>query len=219
MNGPIKKNHFIWLTLALIGLMFTSAFSNELSANLTIEIVEYISVALLFLSLLSLRGSPLWSRVFVVIIGVLLIVVILRDTMTVRYSEFAYLGLLLVFYISAAWTVGRQVLLTGEVDLNIVVGSVALYLLIGLTWSIFYIILLQFSPGALAGIGSGPWDDNMTLTTYFSFVTLTTLGYGDITPVSPIARTLVILEAITGMFYLAVIVASLVGAIKAKKYG
>ena len=51
--------------------------------------------------------------------------------------------------------------------------------------------------------------------TYFSYVTMTTLGYGDISPVTPLARVLVIIEAMTGMFYLAVIVASLVGGMRA----
>jgi voltage-gated potassium channel Kch len=53
--------------------------------------------------------------------------------------------------------------------------------------------------------------------TYFSFVTLTTLGYGDISPVTPIAKVLVILEAVVGMFYIAIIVASLIGAVRDKK--
>jgi voltage-gated potassium channel Kch len=56
------------------------------------------------------------------------------------------------------------------------------------------------------------WYDNLPTMTYFSFVTLTTLGYGDISPAKPMAEVLVVLEAITGMFYLAIIVASLVGA-------
>jgi voltage-gated potassium channel Kch len=48
--------------------------------------------------------------------------------------------------------------------------------------------------------------------TYFSFVTLATLGYGDISPASPIAQVIVILEAVTGAFYMAIVVASLIGA-------
>ena len=217
MNGPIKKNHFIWLTVALVGLMLTGAFSREISQNLTLELIEYISVALLLLSLLSLKSKWLWGKGFFMLVGVLLTVVVLSDLIQFIHYQYIYLGLLLIFFIAAAWTVGKQVLLTGEVDLNIVVGSVALYLLIGMIWSIFYTILLEFSPAALAGFDPGLWQDNMSTTTYFSFVTLTTLGYGDISPTTPIAQTLVVLEAITGMFYLAIIVASLVGAIKSKK--
>jgi voltage-gated potassium channel Kch len=83
-------------------------------------------------------------------------------------------------------------------------------------WSIFYTVLLEISPHALKGVDPGTWYDNYPTATYFSFVTLTTLGYGDISPATPIAEVIVILEAVTGMFYLAVIVASLIGAMRNK---
>jgi len=106
------------------------------------------------------------------------------------------------------------VLLTGKVDLNIIVGSVALYIIIGYIFSIFYTLLLEFRPMAFKGIEVAAWYDNLPTTTYFSFVTLTTLGYGDISPAIPLAQVIVILEAVTGMFYLAAIVASLIGSMK-----
>jgi voltage-gated potassium channel Kch len=77
---------------------------------------------------------------------------------------------------------------------------------------VLYTIVLEVWPDSFRGIEAGPWYDNIPNTTYFSFVTLTTLGYGDISPTRPMAEVLVVLEAVTGMFYLAVIVASLVGA-------
>ena len=211
MSGLIKKNQFIWLTIALIGLMLTGAFSRGLPDNLTLNLIEYTSVILLLLSLLSLKTERYWGKGFLIIVGIMLTVVVVRGATELGYFEYFYLGLMLAFMLAAAWLVGSQVLLTGTVDLNIVVGSVALYLLIGLIWSILYTILLEFSPDALNGIDPGMWYDNYPVMTYFSFVTLTTLGFGDISPATPVAQVIVILEAITGMFYLAVIVASLIG--------
>ena len=211
MPGLIKNNHFIWLTISLIGLMLTGAFSRGLPDNLTLNLIEYTSVILLLLSLLSLKSEHLWGKGFLIIVGIMLAVVVVRGATEIGYFEYFYLGLMLTFMLAAAWLVGSQVLLTGTVDLNIIVGSVALYLLIGFIWSIFYTILLEFSPGALNGIDPGLWYDNFPVMTYFSFVTLTTLGFGDISPATPVAQVIVILEAITGMFYLAVIVASLIG--------
>ena len=211
MPGLIKKNHFIWLTIALIGLMLASAFSRGLPENLTLQLIEYTSVILLMLSLLSLKTDHLWGKGFLIIVGIMLTVVVVRGATEIGYFEYFYLGLMLVFMLAATWLVGSQVLLTGEVDLNIIVGSVALYLLIGMIWSILFTILLEFSPDALNGIDAGMWYDNYPLTTYFSFVTLTTLGYGDISPATPVAQVMVTLEAVMGMFYLAVIVASLIG--------
>ena len=211
MSSLIKKNHFIWLTIALIGLMLTSAFSRGLPENLTLQIFEYTGVILLLLSLLSLKTDHYWGKGFLIIVGIMLTVVVVRGATEIGYFEYFYLGLMLVFMLAAAWLVGSQVLLTGEVDLNIIVGSVALYLLIGMIWSILFTILLEFSPDALNGIDPGMWYDNYPLTTYFSFITLTTLGYGDISPATPVAQVMVTLEAVIGMFYLAVIVASLIG--------
>ena len=211
MSRLIKKNHFIWLTIALIGLMLTSAFSRGLPENLTLQIFEYTGVILLLLSLLSLKTDHYWGKGFLIIVGIMLTVVVVRGATEIGYFEYFYLGLMLVFMLAAAWLVGSQVLLTGEVDLNIIVGSVALYLLIGMIWSILFTILLEFSPDALNGIDPGMWYDNYPLTTYFSFITLTTLGYGDISPATPVAQVMVTLEAVIGMFYLAVIVASLIG--------
>ena len=64
MPGLIKKNHFIWLTFALIGLMLTGAFSRGLPGNLTLQLIEYTSVILLLLSLLSLKTERYWGKGF-----------------------------------------------------------------------------------------------------------------------------------------------------------
>jgi len=209
-----KKNRFIWLTAAMIGLMITGAFSRDIPANMTLELIEYTSLVLLMLSLASLSRDRKWVKGFMLIIGVMLAAVVARGVTEIGYFEYFYLTLLLLFMLGAAWLVGSQVLLTGHVDVNTIVGSVALYLLIGFIWSIFYTFLLEISPDALKGVEAGLWYENLPTATYFSFVTLTTLGYGDISPAKPIAEVIVILEAVTGMFYLAVIVASLIGAMR-----
>ena len=108
-------------------------------------------------------------------------------------------------------------MLTGHVDLNIITGSIALYLILGFIWAILYTFLIQLSPEAIKGVEPENWIHSLSTMTYFSFVTLTTLGYGDMSPVTTIAEVLVILEAVTGMFYFAIIVASLIGAARDKK--
>jgi voltage-gated potassium channel Kch len=216
MVKTFEQHHFSWLTLALVGLLLTGAFSQEMEDQLTLRLIEYASIALLMLSLLSLKTDWVWIKRFAVVIALLLVTVVSRGATDALAFEYLYLALLLVFLIMAGWLVASQVLLTGSVDLNKLVGAIALYLILGLIWSIFYVLLLEAFPDALQGIETDTWYNNLPLTTYFSFVTLTTLGYGDISPARPIAQVLVILEAVVGMFYLAVIVASLVGALRAK---
>ena len=218
MPRAFERNHFIWLTLALVGLLITGAISKEIPDNLTLQLIEFSSVILLMMSLLSLKSVRKLMKRFVIMVALMLVLIILRGTTKYQSIEYLYIGLLLVFLLSAAWLVGSEVLLTGKVDFNIMVGAVALYLMLGMIWSIAYTVLLEVSPQALRGIEVGAWYDNLPTTTYFSFVTLTTLGYGDISPVTPVAQMLVMLEAVAGMFYLAVIVASLVGSYRDSKH-
>lgn len=206
------KNNFIWLTSALIGLLVVGAWSRDAPDSLTVMLVEFTVSGLLMLSLMSLRSRSHWTRWLIAIIGLMLIMSITGDVTGLYHFDMIYLGLLLAFLLGAAWLVAGHVLLTGSVDLNKIVGAVALYMILGLVWSVLYTIVLEVWPDSFTGIVAGAWYDNLPSTTYFSFVTLTTLGYGDISPVRPMAEVLVVLEAITGMFYLAIIVASLVGA-------
>jgi hypothetical protein len=111
------------------------------------------------------------------------------------------------------------ILTSRQITFNTVCASLCIYMLLGLLWALGYSVIDQLDPaaflsstpherlGAFMRIGKG----EPTAVLYFSFATLTTLGYGDIVPISPIARTLATLEAITGQLYLAVLVARLVG--------
>ena len=96
-----------------------------------------------------------------------------------------------------------------EVTKEVIYAAVVVYLLIGIMWSFFYFILDYFYPDSF----SFPEISSPTIYRYlyFSYVTLTTLGYGDVAPLTSKAGSLVILEAITGQIYLVVIVAWLVG--------
>jgi hypothetical protein len=87
-------------------------------------------------------------------------------------------------------------------------GAIAAYLLLGLVWTFAYILVEHFSPGAIQSSGAASKDNAHFA--YFSFVTLTTLGYGDIVPVHPLARTLAIGEALVGQLYLAILIGRLI---------
>ncbi len=99
------------------------------------------------------------------------------------------------------------VLRRGPITTRRIQGAIAVYLLLGFIWAQAYELLALWHPGAFTGAvdGSGPlpW-------TYYSFVTLTTMGYGDIMPVHPLARAAAVLEALTGQLYLAIMLARLV---------
>ena len=128
------------------------------------------------------------------------------------WSALDYLSLILIVMLFLGMlriTAGR-VLFHGRVDANRLAGALSLYLLLGLVWTLMYLVVLTFDPRALSGLSFDNWRHAFSDVAYFSFVTLTTLGYGDILPRDPLARFLAYLEAVTGVFYLAIVVASLV---------
>ncbi len=119
-------------------------------------------------------------------------------------------------YVTAA--VLSQVLRPGRVTYDTISGAICAYFLIGLTWSFLYLAIdLGWNnafvvAGAPASLGSVELIRlELQRLIYYSFVTLTTLGYGDIIPSIPPARALSMLEAIAGQMYVAILIARLVG--------
>ena len=98
------------------------------------------------------------------------------------------------------------VLAEGRVDAERVCAALCVYLLAGIAFGGVFAALETHAPGSLAGAGPIDLDDAV----YFSFVTLATLGYGDIAPAASATRALAVLEAVFGQLYLAVLIARLV---------
>lgn len=97
-----------------------------------------------------------------------------------------------------------------EITSNVIYGAIVVYLLIAIMWAYIYSVLEIIQPGSFA-IAERQIEVGRLLFVYFSFVTITTLGYGDITPGTATANSFAILEAIIGQIYLVVTVARLVG--------
>jgi voltage-gated potassium channel Kch len=100
-----------------------------------------------------------------------------------------------------------QVFATGSVTVARMQGAIAAYLGFGVLWAHAFTIAAKVNPGSFRG---GLVSGSLSNWIYYSFETLTTLGYGDIVPLSQTARMLAVGEAITGQLYLAVLLAHLV---------
>jgi len=96
------------------------------------------------------------------------------------------------------------------VSLETIYGAIVVYILIGLMWAFLYSLTEFIHPHSFTFATELALDHKKSLF-YFSFVTLTTLGYGDIAPLSGPAKSLAMLEAIAGQMYIAVLIARLVG--------
>jgi hypothetical protein len=127
----------------------------------------------------------------------------------------------ILFCFGAAMQIVKWLFSARNLTFDSVLGATCGYLFLGLGWAVLYSMVEAIHPGsfeigALLTTGGDQPRPLPQVLTYFSFVTLSTVGYGDITPVSPATRTFAWLEAITGQFYLAVIVAGLVSMLVAK---
>ncbi|MEJ2721434.1 MAG: ion channel, partial [bacterium] len=118
----------------------------------------------------------------------------------------------LVFYLYTTLAVLTFILTAEKVTSDILYGAVCVYLMMGMTWMIAYYHMEQAHPGSfLIGGGADPARiHQISDLLYYSFVTLTTLGYGDILPLTSQARSLAFLEATSGALYLAILIARLV---------
>lgn len=121
--------------------------------------------------------------------------------------------LTILFLVFIAITVLFHVLKDEEVTADKIYGALVVYLLIGLTWGLLFTVIEGIRPQSffLGDLQRANIRDMSTHFTYYSFVTLTTLGYGDITPLTPTAKAFSFVEAVFGQIYIAVLIARLVG--------
>jgi hypothetical protein len=113
----------------------------------------------------------------------------------------------------------RFVLRAPSVDAEVLCASISAYLMLGLIWTMAYWLVASVTPTAFAFNTNTGTKETMEgfNAFYFSFITLSTVGYGDITPVSKVARMLAATEAMTGLLYVAVLIARLVALYSAPK--
>jgi len=207
-----EQTDFFYLLSALLFLLFAVPLTHDF------EILDPASVRAFFFSVLmivgarSLRGGGRYFKVGMVlaVIGVALNVAAVGQH-SLLFQCASILSIFTFLLVSISYTL-RQVIFGTEINTNRLVGAICVFLLLGVIWALAYSFLELIAPSSFTGIDATKDAASYSSWIYFSFVTLTTLGYGDILPVSATARSLAYLEAIVGQFYIAVLVAGLVSA-------
>ena len=209
---PTQEDNFLWLLFALVFLSFTGSVFSHMQVFWGTRLVNMSIICTLLVAVWSMRrgrkGTTAAKWIATLFIAGLMLGESLLQT---EVSAVAQLFAIFGFLVLTTYQAWQQVMFTGEIDLNKIVGAICIYMLIGLLFGFGYIIIEYFSPGSMKGLREAAWQQNLGELIYYSMITLTTLGYGDITPASPITRFLAYMEAITGVFYTTVLVASLIG--------
>ena len=202
----------MWLILALLLLLVGIPVADECDAISRSFARAFAFSCLLGIGVLSLRGA---GRMFRPTMAIAALGIVLNIAATQVASEalvYASFGAIMLFMMIAIGVTFRDVATDPDISTNRIAGAVAVYLMLGVLWAVAYTIVDLVWPGSFTGFEShagGEWDSEWL---YYSFVTMTTLGYGDISPVSPVARLLAYLQAVAGQLYIAILVAGLVGA-------
>ena len=205
-----KQNNFVYLFFSLIILLFSAAVMGELPGHFGEDFFSFVTLLMLLSSIKSIKTDVTWTKTVYVVIGFFVLLTVLGKFFPQSIYVYFILVTLLVFFIGSFAMAAKQVLLVGDIDGNKIIGSLTLYILLGLIWATIYLIILATDPHAFSGIEAGHWQEIFSRVAYYSFVTLTTLGYGDILPTNHIAEFFVYMESIIGVFYMAIIVSSLI---------
>jgi voltage-gated potassium channel len=211
MKPVSESNNFLYLIISLVVLLLVGALVDQFPSKLAQHLFQAVTVITLASSIKDFSSTRLLFHTGIGFAASVLVVVVLGMLLEISGLSYLHLVILTLYFTWVTWLAAKQVLFTGPIDGNKIVGAICIYLLIGLIWTLSYLFVAQAIPGSFNGLEQAVWYDNFADVAYYSFVTLTTLGYGDISPVIPIARFLVYMEAIVGVFYMAILVASLIG--------
>ena len=211
-------------------LLLEGRFSNLLASMLLLLLLSpfftgfaFGAGLLQFLFLLTL-GSALYSisdnkkRLTVGLVLLLFAVSAMASSYISDERRWLDLGFLVLipFLIIITVSTLRYVLKASEVTAEKIYGALCVYLLLGFIWASAYFVMEAYLPGSLELDGRalsesvGSVEEAFSKCVYYSYVTMTTLGYGDIKPTAPATQSLAFIQALTGQLYLAVLVARLV---------
>ncbi len=201
-----RQDHPFYLMVVLcLGLLAEPWFPYFPSAGFMVSLFATLIIISSMLSLMEHRRVLL----FLTVVGVPALLLewgghaLERDT-AVESAQVALWIAAWVYIIKAQLT---RIVRDGGVTQATLWRAISAYLMMGIAWSRLYRLIAILDPTAFNGFSGSEGPDQFT---YFSFTVLTTLGFGDIAPVAPYARALVILEAVVGPMYLAVLLALLV---------
>jgi len=214
MLQKFSENRFLILLVLILSTIVLTPFLDHFFRT---KILMDIFLTVLFFGIIFAIRS---KRSHLIIASILVLPLIL-STWSIYFYDSTQIGMLTrifgaLFFGYAVIIILQIIARSTEVTRETIFAAVVAYLLIALMWAFFYMILEMVAPGSF----SFP-DKSIRLETmqfeYFSFITITTLGYGDITPLTNRASALTLLEAIIGQIYLVVLVAWLVGMYVSRK--
>ncbi len=207
-----EKDNFTYLLVSLVFLLFSSACVDQFMSGYGQNLVVAATIITMIIGIWSVRSINYLFNTGLGLVIAAAAIALITALLDRAELDFIHIILMLFFFLLTLKPATEQALFSGQITGNSIIGSICIFLLLGLVWTMLYLLVAEFIPDAFIGVNALNWKQSLPDFIYFSFVTLTTLGYGDLLPVSPLSRFLVYMEAVVGVFYMAIVVSSLVGA-------
>ncbi|NDJ37064.1 MAG: two pore domain potassium channel family protein [Chloroflexi bacterium] len=201
----LKENQLPLLLIGLVILNLTYPFSEQ---GVTQAIVFNVFYTVVLISAVSMVSTSPRRRI---INGSVAAVNLILGTLSFIWPQYGLVWFMTVAVMQAiiSYELAVFIFTAKDVTRNVLFAGVAVYLMLGMTFVPVYNVLNTLMPGAIVMSTGGEVTWQRLL--YFSFATLTTLGYGDVLPVAPQVQALAAMEAVLGVLYVAILMARLVG--------
>ena len=208
VRSGLLRHSAAWFLGALLALMISAPFLQHIVMGVVVE--SAFLLLLLTVAVLAVGGRR-WALMWAVLLA--------TPVLAARWLHFAAPAwvpheiFLASFLLFVAFVIAQFlwfILHAPRVNSEVLCAAISTYLLLGLWWAIAYTMAARLTPESFAGATGATRVLQNLDAVYFSFITITTVGYGDITPASGMTRMLAMIEAITGTMYMAVLVARLV---------
>ena len=197
------------ITALLLVLLFVAA-PLEASGVLAFQVFGFVIALAMFGCALIVSGSAVALSALLIGFCMNAAAAILRVRAHSGFDIYLIAAAWFILAATLGWVVSRAVFAPGQINYHRIVGAVLLYLLIGLLFVSLFVIVGAEIPKSFEGVSIEDSNRLASNLIYFSFVTLTSTGYGDILPLHPVARSLCNLESIIGQLYPATLLARLV---------
>jgi hypothetical protein len=205
-KGQLKRNNII-LFICIAIIIFVYPFMPKVS---DFPLFKILTISLIILSSISALDFGRKTHLALKVAGFITLLVFWSASLTKNQYYEIFSLLMIIFFMSYSliimvWHISRS----RDIGTVIILNAVNSYLLIGIIGAMMFAVSEIFFPGGLK-MGGLPIDTFRSYL-YFSFVTMTTLGYGDISPVSSFTQVLAVFLSLAGQLYLAIIMAMLIG--------
>lgn len=222
MNGAQLNSHrswirhrFIFLLVMLLSMLAVAPF---LANFIHLRFLFNIFLSAVLISAVYALSQQIWYLAISAVLAIPMLVSIWSDYFVRNDALFLIGRICGIFFIGfTIFHILSHIFKQQEVTKDTIAGATAVYLLLALMWAFVYAVLDRLQPDSFAMSAAGPPMQGRDVFIYFSLVTITTLGYGDITPASYLAGSMAVLEAVVGQLYLVVLVSWLVGMYVSKR--